>query len=212
MATNVYNKAPADTETVKAGTTLYRILPLTAKYQPNSYNTRPPRPIGDPTQGRFEPVDDTLGGYLYVAQSVAGAIAEGVLRGEEIRSPIVRRIWLTGKKLATMHLEEDIEVASLYGPSTAKLNLSGALLCSADYNLTRQTGSDILTATSRAQGLKYRCVNHDDLTSLMLISRTSSPRITVDEEVDIFFDTSGRKLVLETLKDEFGLSYTGTFE
>ena len=79
MATNQYNESPADLETVPAGAVLYRILAANAGYAANSFNPHP-RPLHDPDQGRFEPTDPALGGYLYVASTVAGAVAEGILR------------------------------------------------------------------------------------------------------------------------------------
>ncbi|WP_187298388.1 RES family NAD+ phosphorylase [Rhodococcus sp. BS-15] len=218
MATNDYNGVPADTETVCAGTLLYRILPTTAPYAANSiYDPAIPLPVGDPLQGRFDPSDPTFGGYLYVAQSVEGAVAEGILRRRPVGvPPTVQKSWLTGpksqggKKLATMQLDEDLEIAALYGRHTAKLNLSATLLTGEDYSATRVIGSAVLTASPSARGMKYRCANHDDLTSLMLIGRGGAPVLTLVDEVDIFYDDAGRDLVLRVLRDEFGLSYHGT--
>lgn len=209
MATNVYNGLAADLETIPAGTELYRIIPTRASYPGNSYNPKPPRPLGHPEQGRFEPLDGSLGGYIYLAQSVEGAIAEGVLRGEEIRSAVVRRHWLVGKSLVTMRLEEEVVVASLYGAKTARLNLSATLLAGEDYNQTRETGTKVLTNTPSASGLKYRCANHDDLTSLMFISRHGQASLTILDQSDIFFDDIGRKKVLDILDSVFNLKYTG---
>lgn len=217
MATNDYRGVPADIETICAGTVLYRILPTKAPYAANSiYDPDHPLPVGDQRQGRFDPVDRALGGYLYVAQSLEGAVAEGVLRKKAVGDPpVVQKSWLTGpasqdgKKLARMTLDEDIEVASLYGRHTARLNLSATLLTGGDYSATRVVGSAVLNATSTARGMKYRCANHDDLTSLMLIGRSGTPAITLIDEVDIFYDDAGRDLVLRVLHDEFGLSYHG---
>lgn len=217
MATNDYRGVPADIETICAGTVLYRILAANATYTSNSiYDPDHPLPVGDQEQGRFDPVDRTLGGYLYVAQSVEGVVAEGVLRRRAIGDPpIVQKSWLTGpkgqggKKLATMTLDEGLEVASLYGRHTARLNLSATLLTGGDYSATRLVGSAVLNATPTARGMKYRCANHDDLTSLMLIGRSGTPAITLVDEVNIFYDDAGRDLVLRVLHDEFGLSYHG---
>lgn len=216
MATNVYNGHPAGTEVVKAGTTLYRILPTNADFDANSfYDPNPPLPLGHPDQGRFNPVDRNVGGYLYVAQSMAGAIAEGVLRGQAINATKVHRVWLTGpasgggKTLATMRLNEDVEVASLYGAATARLNLSASLLVGADYDATRTVGTEVFSSTPTARGLKYRCANHDDLKSLMLVARGSPPSITITESVDIWEDDATRTAVLQLLHDEFKLSYHG---
>lgn len=217
MATNDYLGVPADIETICAGTLLYRILPTNATWTANSlYDPDPPLPVGAQLQGRFDPVDRTLGGYLYVAQSVEGAVAEGVLRKKAVGDPpTVQKSWLIGpksqdgKKLATMTLDEDLEVAALYGRHTARLNLSATLLTGEDYSATRLVGSAVLTATPAARGMKYRCANHDDLTSLMLIGRSGPPAITLIDEVDIFYDDVGRDLVVGVLHDEFGLSYHG---
>jgi len=119
MATNQYNESPADLETVPAGTVLYRILAANGGYAANSFNPHP-RPLHDPDQGRFEPTDPALGGYLYVASTVAGAVAEGILRNMEIPpSRLARRVWLKNKKLAMLRLNDDIEVAALYGRPSA---------------------------------------------------------------------------------------------
>jgi hypothetical protein len=129
VPTNRYNGKPASLETILAGTRLYRIYPADAAYDASSFNPNP-RPLGHRRQGRFEPTDRKLGGYLYVSPTVAGAVAEGILRNVDIpTSGIVRRSWLTNKKIAFLDLLEDVEVASVYGPHATRLNLDSSLLC-----------------------------------------------------------------------------------
>ncbi|PBC39574.1 hypothetical protein CJ179_36825 [Rhodococcus sp. ACS1] len=65
---------------IPAGTTLHRISGTGSPHPPNSFNAKGIRALGDPLQGRFEPIGDSHGGYLYVALSLAGAVAEGILR------------------------------------------------------------------------------------------------------------------------------------
>lgn len=220
MATNEYNGLEADLEIIPAGTLLYRINPTHAPWDANSYNPQPPRDLGHPDQGRFEPLDASLGHYIYLAQSMEGAIAEGVLRGEKIAAGLIRRHWLVGrrkkmpggklgKSLVTMRLEEDVAVASLYGAHSSRLNLNAGLLLGEDYDRTRETGTKVLANTAKANGLKYRCANHDDLKSLMFISRHGTAALTILDEFDIFYDDAGRKKALAILDSEFNLKYPG---
>lgn len=211
MATNRYNGREADLEPFTVGTLLYRILDADAPYDSNSYNPTP-RPLGHPKQGRFEPTDPALGGYTYVAPTVAGAVAEGILRNQSIpASRLVRRIWLTNKKIATLRLLDDIEVAAVYGPHPAGLNLDGSLLCCSrrGYSSCRTTGTQILLNTPHARGMQYDCRNHLTLTSLMLITRGSAPQLEIVSEHDVLHDDEGRELILETLHDEFRMQYAG---
>jgi RES domain len=211
MATNQYNDSAADLQTITAGTDLYRILPADATYAANSFNPNP-RPLDHPEQGRFEPTDPALGGYLYVATSVAGAVAEGVLRNMEIpQSRLARRIWLRNKKLAFMRLEADVEIAALYGSQAAKLNLDASFLCcdSTKYSHTRRVGTAAMLNTVGAQGLRYPCRNHEQEPALMLISRAPSAALTITDELNILADDAGRDLVLDTLETDFGLRYAG---
>lgn len=212
MPTNRYNGRLADVETVRKGTELYRIMAADASYAANSFNMSP-RPLDHPKQGRFEPADPRLGGYIYVADTLAGAVAEGVLRNQTIsKAGVVRRPWLVNKKLVRLRLGSDVTVASVYGSGATKLNLDTALLCGgvSQYSQTRETGTEILLKTKPAFGMRYRCRNHDNLTSLMLITRKEPAlSLTLVDEVDIFFDKRGRDLILGVLHTEFQLQYTG---
>ncbi|WP_192829967.1 RES domain-containing protein [Mycobacterium sp. UM_Kg1] len=183
-----------------------------ASYPANSFNMNP-RKLGHPKQGRFEPADPRLGGYIYVADTLAGAVAEGVLRNQTIsKQGVVRRPWLVNKKLVRLRLGSDVTLASVYGSGATKLNLDTALLCGgvSRYSQTRETGTKILLKTKPAFGMRCRCRNHDKLTSLMLITRVGpAPVLTLIDEVDIFFDEKGRDLVLGILHAEFELQYSG---
>ena len=211
MATNQYNESAADLEPVPAGTTLYRIVRADAPYAANSFNPQA-RPLHDRYQGRFEPTDPALGAYLYVASTIAGAVAEGILRNMEIRrSRLARRIWLKDKKLAVLRLDEDIAVAAMYGRHAAKLNLDASFLCcdSSGYSRTRITATAVLLNTPGARGIRYPCRNHEQETALMLISRSAQPAVTISREVHVLNDAEGRDLILGTLDTEFGISYAG---
>jgi hypothetical protein len=110
VATNVYNGTAADLEPVAKGAKLYRIRAAGKSYAANAFNPIP-KPLNDPEQGRFEPTDPALGGYLYVAPTLPGAVAEGILRNQSIPSSrLVPRAWLVHKMLAVMTLDEDIAV------------------------------------------------------------------------------------------------------
>ena len=211
MATNQYNDAPADLEIVPAGTLLYRIMDADAGYAANSFNPNP-RPLDDPKQGRFEPTNRALGGYLYVATTVAGAVAEGILRNKEIpQSGLIRRIWLRNKKLASMRLEADTAVAALYGGRAAKLNLDASFLCcdSTKYSFTRLVATQVMLNTTGAQGIRYPCRNHEEEKALMLVSAAPCPELEIMSELNILGDDEGFELVLDTLDSTFGLRYAG---
>jgi hypothetical protein len=211
VATNRYNGRKPELEDFGAATILYRILPADATYTSDSYNPTP-RALDHRNQGRFEPADPRLGGYTYVSPTVAGAVAEGILRNQRIpASGLARRMWLTNKKIATLRLYDDIQVAAVYGPHTAALNLDGALLSCGrrGYTRCRTTGTEILLNTPEARGLQYDCRNDLALTSLMLITRGTAPRLEVVSEHDVLLDDEGRSQVLQTLSDVFHLQYTG---
>ncbi len=211
MATNRYNGREAQLDGFAAGTVLYRILAADPSYPSNSYNPNT-RPLDDPKQGRFEPTDPTLGGYTYVAPTVAGAVVEGILRNQRIlASGLVRRMWLINKKIVTLRLMEDVDVAALYGPHPAALNLDGSLLCGGrrSYSRCRIIGTQILLNTPQARGLQYDCRNNLALTSLMLITRGVAPKLEILSEHDILLDDEGRDQVLKTLHEVFHLQYAG---
>jgi hypothetical protein len=212
MPTNRYNGRAADTESVPADTILYRIVRADATWDANSFNAHP-KPLGDKTQGRFEPIDATLGGYIYLADDIAGAVAEGVLRNQRIPSSgLLQRNWLANKKLATLRLLDAVTVASVYGTGAAKLNLDASFLVCGHrgYSRTREAGTQILLKTPTAQGIRYPCRNHDRLTSLMLVDRGGvAPRLQIEDERDIFTDPSGRADVLGTLARVWDLRYAG---
>ncbi|MFJ6099136.1 MULTISPECIES: RES family NAD+ phosphorylase [Actinomycetes] len=212
MPTNDFNGRLATLEKVPAGTLLHRILPTFAPYAANSYNPTFVN-LGYPLQGRFEPAATELGGYTYVAESVTGAVAEGILRNVNIpKSGIARHMWLKDKKIATMELEEDILVAAIYGQHALALNLDASLLCGgADvYTDCREIGTKILLAQEEARGIKYTCRNNTAATALMLVTRDGDgPRMSVKEERDVLVDDQGRKLILETMATDYGLHYLG---
>jgi hypothetical protein len=213
VPTNRYNGATAQLVTFPSGTVLYRILAADATYPTDSYNPSP-RPLDHPKQGRFEPdpAYPEIGGYTYVAPTVAGAVAEGILRNQSVpQSGLARRMWLTNKRIATLRLTEDIAVAAVYGPYSAALNLDGSLLCCGrrGYTRCRTIGTQILLKTPHARGVQYDCRNNLSLSSLMLVTRGGAPGLDLVEEHNVLTDAAGKTLVLQTLKDVFGLDYTG---
>lgn len=96
-----------------------------------------------------------------------------------------------GKSLVTMRLEEDVVVAPLYGANTSRLNLNAGLLLGENYNRSREVGTRVLANTATANGLKYRCANHDGLTSLMFISRHGTAELSILDKFDIFWNDAG---------------------
>lgn len=211
MPTNTYNSTAADLEPVVAGTRLYRIRSVPSPYAANSFNPSP-KPLGDPLQGRFDPTDPAVGGYLYVAPELRGVVAEGILRNQDIPATrLIPRFWLSGKALAIMTLDDDITAAAVYGSHAAKLNLDASFLCcpSTGYDQTRTTGTDILLSTPAARALAYPCRNCESATALMLVSRSATPSITVNSEKEILKDAATAALVLDMLDRHFGLKYAG---
>ena len=111
-----------------------------------------------------------------MALSLAGAIAEGILRDIPIpRSGIVRRTRLAGKTHTRMILNRDITVASLLDGDLRSLNLSGTLVgCDrAAYTWSRTTCHQILGADPDTDGVIYRCRNNP--AELALCSSTAAP-------------------------------------
>jgi hypothetical protein len=136
-----------------------RIAGAGSPYPPSSFNSSGMRVLGDPLQGRrFEPIDASRGGYLYVALSLVGAIAEGILRNIPIPwSGMVRRTAarrLAGKTHTRMILNRDITVASLLDGDLRSLNLSGTLVgCDRGaYTWSRTTRHQVLDADQEADG------------------------------------------------------------
>jgi hypothetical protein len=178
VATNVYNGTAADLEPVAKGAKLYRIRAAGKSYAANAFNPSP-TPLHDPEQGRFEPTAPALGGYLYVAPTLPGAVAEGILRNQPVpASRLVPRAWLVHKMLAVMTLDEDIAVAAAYGRHAAKLNLDASFLCG-DSSATRSTGTEILLNTPTARALAYPCRNYPSEIALMPITRGGTPAIVL---------------------------------
>jgi RES domain len=211
VATNVYNGTAADLEPVAKGAKFYRIRAAGKSYAANAFNPSP-KPLHDPEQGRFEPTDPALGGYLYVAPTLPGAVAEGILRNQPVPSSrLVPRAWLVHKMLAVMTLDEDIAVAAAYGRHAAKLNLDASFLCddSSAYSATRSTGTEILLNTPTARALAYPCRNYPSEIALMPITRGGTPVISVDSEVEIMRDPVAARLIVDTLDHVFGLKYAG---
>lgn len=211
MARNVYNGKAAEQESIPAGTELYRIRRATPSYAANSFNPNW-KPPGDRLQGRFEPTDRALGGYLYVAKTQEGAVAEGILRNNNIPSSgIVPRLWLKGKAFAVLTLNQDVVAAAVYGRHAAKLNLDASFLCSTSrrYTSTRTTGTAILMNTPSARALAYPCRNCESEIALMLIDRNAPLSIDVRSEKEILTDPAATQLIACVLKDRFDLELTG---
>ena len=102
---------------------------------------------------------------------------------------------LAGRQ-ATGRLEllQDVPVASVHGPHAARLNLDSGLLCCdwKGYSRTRRVGTRILLKSPDAQGIRYRCRNNDDETSLMFVDRGAVVKIAVRNRWHILADAKGR--------------------
>ncbi|WP_244373118.1 RES domain-containing protein [Rhodococcus sp. ZPP] len=165
-------------------------------------------------RGRFEPIDDSHGGYLYVAFSLAGVVAEGILRDIPIpRSGIVRHKRLAGKTHTRMVLGRDVTVASLLDGDLRSLNLSGTLVgCDRGaYTWSRTTCHQILDGDPHTDGVIYRCRNNPAELALMLIDRGAldSAALTIAESHDVLTDPSTFDEVVKFLDEVHHLKYVG---
>ncbi|MEN0134750.1 MAG: RES family NAD+ phosphorylase [Rhodococcus sp. (in: high G+C Gram-positive bacteria)] len=215
MSSERYNGRAPQTRVIPAGTVLHRISGTGSPYPPNSFNSTGIRPLGDPLQGRFEPIDTSHGGYLYVALTLAGAVAEGILRDIPIpRSGIVRRKRLADKTHTRMVLGRDITVASLLDGDLRSLNLSGTLVgCDRSaYTWSRTTCHQILGADPDTDGVIYRCRNNPAEIALMLLDRRTldSSALGIAESNDVLTDPTTFGEVAKVLDEVHHLKYVGS--
>ncbi|GCE41821.1 hypothetical protein Rhow_005480 [Rhodococcus wratislaviensis] len=209
-----YNGRPPQTRVIRAGTALHRISGTGSPYPPNSFNRSGIRALGDSLQGRFEPIDDSHGGYLCVALSLSGAVAEGILRDIPIlRSGIVRRKRLADKTHTKMVLGRDVTVASLLDGDLRSLNLSGTLVgCDRSaYAWSRTTCHQILDTDPNTDGVIYRCRNNPAELALMLLDRglLDSTALTIAESNDVLTDPGTSDEVIKVLDEVHHLKYVG---
>lgn len=217
MASEQYNGRSPQTRLIPAGTELHRISGTATPYPPNSFNRAAIRPLGDPLQGRFEPIDTSHGGYLYVALSLPGAVAEGILRNITVpRSGLIRRARLAGKTHTVMVVERDIEVASLLDGDMQPLNLSGALAgCGPEgYSWCRSTAHAILDTAPHTDGVIYRCRNNLAEQALMLLDRggLDPSALRIVSSHDVLTDPVTFDQVIKVLDDVHHLKYAGSTE
>ncbi|MGW4337526.1 hypothetical protein ACWEK5_32655 [Rhodococcus koreensis] len=223
-----YNGAPAHTDTIAAGSVLWRIHRTDSPFPPNSFNSTAIAPLEDglvintrtmrvPRQGRFDPVHDDrvcpggslLGGYLYVGLSVGAVVAEGILRGTDIRKTgMLSDTALAEVSLTRMIAGEDITVAVLDTQAgLAAINQDGSLTgCTwRDYRDSRITCTNILVGTPAAVGVRYRCRHGQDERAVMLVERGTPPDIAIDATGDLADRGWARARVIDSLRDDFGL-------
>ncbi|MDF3313005.1 hypothetical protein P3H15_49720 [Rhodococcus sp. T2V] len=223
-----YNRAPAHTDTIAAGTELWRIHRTDSHFPPNSFNSTAIAPLEDgltintrttrvPRQGRFDPVHDDrvcpggsqLGGYLYVGLSVGAVVAEGILRGTDIpKTGMLSDTALAEVSLTRMIVGEDITVAVLDTQAgLAALNQDGSLTgCTwRDYRDSRITCTNILIGTPTAAGVRYRCRHGQDERAVMLVERGTPPETTIDATGNLADRGWARSRVIDSLRDDFGL-------
>jgi hypothetical protein len=223
-----YNGAPAHTDTIAAGTELWRIHRTDSPFPPNSFNAAAIAPLEDgltintrttrvPRQGRFDPVHDDrvcpggsrLGGYLYVGLSVGAVVAEGILRGTDIpKTGMLSDTALAEVSLTRMIAGEDITVVVLDTQAgLAAINQDGSLTgCTwRDYRDSRITCTNILAGTPAAAGVRYRCRHGQDERAVMLVERGAPPDITIDATGDLADRGWARSRVIDSLRDDFGL-------
>jgi hypothetical protein len=223
-----YNGASAHTDTIAAGTPLWRIHRTDSPFPPNSFNSTGIAPLEDgltvnlrtqrvPRQGRFDPVhDDTvcpggarLGGYLYAGMSVGAVVAEGILRGTDIpKTGMLTHTALAEVSLTRMIAGQDITVAVLDTQAgLAAINQDASLAgCTwRDYRDSRITCTNILAGTPAAAGVRYRCRHGQDERAVMLVERGAPPTIAIDATGSLADRGWARAQVLDSLLDDFGL-------
>ncbi|MGV9868930.1 hypothetical protein [Rhodococcus koreensis] len=223
-----YNGAPAHTDTIAAGSVLWRIHRTDSPFPPDSFNSTALAPLEDalaintrtmwvPRQGRFDPVHDDrvcrggslLGGYLYVGLSIGAVVAEGILRSTDIpKTGMLSDTALAEVSLTRMIAGEDITVAVLDTQAgLAAINQDGSLTgCTwRDYRDSRITCTNILVGTPAAAGVRYRCRHGQDERALMLVERGAPPDIAIDATGDLADRGWARDRVIDSLLDDFGL-------
>ncbi|MBM4719572.1 RES domain-containing protein [Rhodococcus hoagii] len=214
MRRETYNGQPPSTRIIQAGTEFHRISGSGSSYPPNSFNHAPPKALDDEYQGRFEPIDTSHGGYLYVADSLTRAVAEGILRESHLpRGAILRRNLLRGKTYTVMVLERDIEVAELLDGGLPMLGLSATIsACSReDYSWSRTTCHEILTVGAHLDGVIYRCRHHGGSTALMLLDRhdLDSTALKIVSSHDILSHQDTLETIAKVADEDFHLRYVG---
>ncbi|MDH6291826.1 RES family NAD+ phosphorylase [Rhodococcus opacus] len=206
-----YNGRHPETWTIAVGTELHRISSSGSSYDPNSFNRAGIKALGDPEQGRFEPIDDSHGGYLYVAETIEGAVAEGILRNQPIpKSGLIRARRIAGKTHTVMVLKHDIEVAVLMDGALLSLNLDGDLLScgSGGYDDCRSICHEILSVADHVDGVVYRCRHNGNEKAFMLLDRGSLSPASLDivSSVDIMSDPDTLSRISKVLLDTFRLT------
>jgi hypothetical protein len=141
-----------------------------------------PNPTAQPRPrrgGRFDSLDGSYS-YLYLADSVEGAVAETLCRNLPVdRSPrVIPHSGVRGKVLTSLEITSDIIVADLTGTGTAQIN-AGSWLTHSDpsrYLRTRRWAAAILAADPMLTGLMYR-PRHDDNRLAWMLASTRGERL-----------------------------------
>lgn len=224
-----YNGAPAHTETIEAGTELWRVHRTDSKHPANSFNSTGIASLVDalrvdihaerfPRQGRFEPVHDpvicpggaALGGYVYLGHSVAAAVAEGIIRGSDIpKTQLLPYAAIAEASITKVMLGEDITIAVFDTQAgLASINQDNSLVACTwrDYRESRITCTQILLGSPTARGVRYKCRHGMDETAFMLVDRGDSIALDVVDSSDLAEPGWGRDLIVDALRERFSLS------
>ncbi|MDZ4170101.1 MAG: RES family NAD+ phosphorylase [Coriobacteriia bacterium] len=141
--------------TLPAGERLWRIH--LARYEAGEFSVRVPTP---PSGGRFDCADGSYG-FLYAAESFAGAVAEAVLRDTplvDVGERVVARATLRGRMVSVLELTRSVRLVSLAGADAAAVG-QGLWLTKcgpADYPLTRAWARALHDLPARPDGLTWR--------------------------------------------------------
>lgn len=179
-----YNGGSVHVSTIPASTILWRFTEIAPRYRLDSFRPEPPPLVEQPTsaqlgaQGRFDPIDRSHGGFLYCSSTLAGAIAEGILRMSRLpASRVVPAKLVDGRMLVRLRLNIDLDVADLRDPYLTGIGLSSAVHSCArkSYGWSRRVGHAILDKNRDAHGLSYPCRHNTRQSALLLIQRAGGP-------------------------------------
>ena len=162
-----------------AGERLLRVHRIDSTFEPEDFNQTICVP---PDDGRFDNVDGTYG-HIYVAGSIAGAIAEGILRGSHTPTAVRRfvpRIALAGRAFTTLELLSPASLVSLRGPDVGHVCQDGWLTkCDGTaYPLTRAWGAAIRRwAPTTAGMLWWARKNENEMVAVLYDDRLPMPAL-----------------------------------
>lgn len=163
------------------GERILRVHKISPHHGPDEFNSTVLPP---PDAGRFDTIDGTYG-HLYAAATMAGAVAEGVLRGDIEPTATERSIpakALAGRGLTELELLVPAPLLSLRGPDVGQVCQSTWLTkCEPyDYALTRAWAVAIRGWHSWAGGfIWWARKNENELVHVLYDDRLGAPAVRI---------------------------------